>query len=200
MSDKKPATYADIEALPENMVGEIIDGELFVSPRPRPRHGIAASAILSRIHGSFQQGHGGPGGWWIITEPELHLGRQVVVPDIAGWRRERLPIVPEEVGIEVPPDWLCEVLSPSTARIDRHKKLRVYAAHQVEHVWLVDPVELTLEVYLREGKRWLLVDVHAGDDKVRIPPFEAIELDLSTWWLPPSSANESAPTWRPTTG
>ena len=193
MSTKRPATYADIEALPENMVGEIIDDELFVSPRPMPRHAIAASVILTQLNGPFQQGRRGPGGWWIVSEPELHLGKQVVVPDVGGWKRERLPVMPETVGITVAPDWVCEVLSPSTFRLDRRKKLRVYATHAVGYVWLVDPVGATLEVYMREGKRWLLIDVHGDDDKVRVPPFEAVVLDLSAWWLPPPATHANEP-------
>jgi Uma2 family endonuclease len=200
MSRKVDATYADIEALPEHVVGEILDGELFVSPRPRPRHAVSASVILTQVNGPFQLGRGGPGGWWILTEPELHLGKNVVVPDIGGWRRERLPVLPESVGIEAAPDWVCEVMSPSTMRIDRQKKLRIYANHGVEFVWLVDAdIDRRLvEVFMREGKRWLLIDVLGGDDddRVRIPPFDAIEIDISAWWLPASTANEPAgPAW-----
>lgn len=119
---KRPATYADIEALPENLVGEIIEGELIVSPRARTRHGYAAGGLISAIHPRFHHGDGGPGGWWILPEPELHLAEHVVVPDLAGRRRERLPELPDVVGHRVAPDWVSEVLSPSTARIDRTKE------------------------------------------------------------------------------
>ncbi len=195
--ERRPATYADIEALPEHLTGEIIDGELIVSPRPRPRHAVAEGGIHADLVGPFQRGRGGPGGWWILIEPELHLERQVLVPDIAGWRRERLEVIPETVGIRVAPDWLCEVLSPTTAKIDRRKKLRIYAEQGVEHVWLVDPVERLLEVYRRQGRSWLLVTTFADDDRARIEPFEAVELDLSPWWPPAPSgaAAEPAPTW-----
>jgi Uma2 family endonuclease len=194
---KRPATYADIEALPEGLNGEIIDGELIVSPRPRPRHGETEGAIFADLLGPFHRGKGGPGGWWISIEPELHLDPHVLIPDIAGWRRERLPVLPETVGIAVAPDWLCEVLSPTTARIDRRKKLRIYGEQGVPHVWLVDPLLRTLEVYRRRESAWILVDTCGDDDRVRIEPFEAIELDLAGWWLPPpaTGAAEEAVPW-----
>jgi Uma2 family endonuclease len=194
-SPKRPATYADIEALPRHLTGEIIDDELIVSPRPRPRHAVAEGAILAALIGPFQHRKGGPGGWWILIEPELHLGKNVLVPDIGGWRRERLPALPEGVGITVAPDWACEVLSPTTARTDRRKKLRVYARNGVSHMWLVDPVLQTLEVYRRVDHHWLLVETFGEADRVRVEPFAAIELDLSTWWLPPTAVAEPGPTW-----
>lgn len=181
---KKPATYADIEALPEHLVGEIIDGELFVSPRPRPKHALAEGRVHADLDGAFGRGRGGPGGWWILAEPEVRLGAQIVVPDVAGWRRERLPDLPDEVGIRVVPDWICEIVSPSTARIDRGRKLRVYASAGVPHLWIVDPVLRSLEVYrLRDGALFH-VDTFLDDAKVRIEPFEAIELELAGWWPP----------------
>lgn len=179
---RRPATYEDLLALPDHVVGEIIDGELFVSPRPAPRHAVAATGIGSEIWGPYQGGRGGPGGWWILFEPELHLGRDVVVPDIAGWRRARLPRMPEEAYFTIAPDWLCEVLSPKTARIDRLKKLRVYAREQVGHVWLLDPIQRTLEVLRLDGPRWTIVTVHGGAEIVRAEPFDALELDLSRLW------------------
>lgn len=143
----RPATYADIEALPEHLVGEIIFGVLHTHPRPAPRHSRATSRLGIEIGGPFDRGRGGPGGWIILDEPELHLGPHVIVPDIAGWRRERMPRLPETAWFETPPDWVCEVLSPSTARIDRTDKLAVYAAFNVSHAWYVDPVAKTLEVF-----------------------------------------------------
>ncbi len=181
-STKKPATYADIEALPENVVGEIIDDELFVSPRPRTRHGYVANAINADLVNPFQRGNGGPGGWWLLPEPELHLGKQVIVPDIAGWRKERMPFVPDVVGVKLAPDWVCEILSPSTWRLDRMKKMRKYARHEVGHAWLVDPVMRTLEVFRRQGEAWLLLDIYGDDQRIRAEPFDAIELDLARWW------------------
>ncbi len=179
---KGPATYADIEALPEHLVGEIIDGELIVSPRPASPHAIAASRLGIEIGGPFDRGKGGPGGWITLDEPEFHFGPQVIVPDLAGWRRERMPRIPDVPFFELPPDWLCEVLSPSTARVDRAKKMRHYAKVKVQHVWLVDPLATTLEVYRLDASGWLLVDTYAGDAKVRAEPFDAVELDLAGLW------------------
>lgn len=189
---KRPATYADIEALPENMVGEIIDGELIVSPRPRTRHGAAAMGIALALGQRFHQGDGDPGGWWILPEPELHLGPQVVVPDLAGWRRERLPQIPDVVGVTIAPDWISEVLSPSTARVDRLKKLKIYAKHRVGHVWLVDPVLRTLEILRLGDSGWTIVAVHGDDARVRAEPFDAIEIDLARWWLPETQGGRAS--------
>ncbi|HTJ47627.1 MAG TPA: Uma2 family endonuclease [Kofleriaceae bacterium] len=184
---KKEATYADLEALPDHLIGEIIDGELIASPLPRPRHGHTTVKILAQLSGPFSDGKGGPGGWWILVEPEIRFGSNVMVPDAAGWRRDRVPVLPDIVPLEIAPQWACEVLSPSTAKIDREKKLRIYARYAVDHVWLVDPVLRTLEIYERTDKRWTLLDVHSDDARVRAAPFDAIELDLSTWWMPLAS-------------
>ena len=121
----KRATYDDVLAAPPNKVGEILDGELFLSPRPEPRHAVASSALGMALGNPFHHGSGGPGGWWILFEPELHLRRDVMVPDLASWRRERMPRLPSTAGFELAPDWECVVLSPSTARIDRTRKLRI---------------------------------------------------------------------------
>lgn len=181
---KKPATYADLEALPAHVVGEIIDEELIVSPRPAPPHANATSVLGGILVGPFQLGRGGPGGWWILDEPELHLGRQVLVPDLAGWRRERLPALPETAYFELAPDWIGEALSPATERIDRGRKLRHYATHGVGHVWLLNALARTLEVLrLRDGK-WMLVDVFEGNQVVRAEPFEAVEIALADLWGP----------------
>jgi Uma2 family endonuclease len=185
---KQGATYEDLLKLPEHVVGEIIDGELIVSPRPSPAHSNAETAIAAEVGGPFSGppgGRRGPGGWWILLEPELHLGPDVLVPDLAGWRRERMPRLPSKVGIELPPDWLCEVVSPSTERIDRSRKLRVYARVKVPHVWLVNPLARTLEVLRLEGESWHVDVVHDGDALVRVPPFDAVELELSRWWPGP---------------
>src|SRR5947208_11163960 len=150
-SDARPATYQDLLALPEHVVGEIIGGELIVSPRPGPRHAVAASVLGGELVPPYHSGRGGPGGWWILFEPELHLGDDVLVPDLAGWRRERMPALPDVVGFELAPDWVCEVISPTTARIDRGRKLRVYAREQGAHLWFVDPLARPIEVYRLEG-------------------------------------------------
>jgi Uma2 family endonuclease len=178
----RPATYEDLAALPDIVVAEILDGELYSSPRPAPRHTVAGSRIGSELVGPFDRGVGGPGGWWILLEPELHLGRDVVVPDWAGWRRTRMARIPETAYFPLAPDWICEVLSPSTATIDRAKKLRIYAREQVAHAWLVDPIARTLEVLRLENGRWTLLATHVGAEVVRAEPFTEIELELASLW------------------
>jgi Uma2 family endonuclease len=176
------ATYDDILDLPEHLVGEIIGEELITHPRPGPRHSRAASQLGGKLMGPFDEGSDGPGGWWILDEPEVHLGPHVLVPDIAGWRRERLPRLPDTAWFELAPDWVCEVLSPSTARVDRVQKLPVYAAAGVGHVWLVDPVLRTLEAFENQQGRWLLLGAFKNDDAVAVVPFEAVALDLGALW------------------
>lgn len=187
---KKPATYEDIEALPVGWVGEIIEDELVASPRPAMGHARVSSVLGTELGGAFDLGRGGPGGWWIFFEPEVHLGRNVLVPDLAGWCRERLPNppAPSEPFMTVAPDWLCEVLSPSSEARDRARKLPLYHREGVGHVWLVDPLARTLEVLRREAKGWLLVATHTGDERVRAEPFEAVELGLGPFWLPKGPA------------
>ena len=180
---KKNATYADLCAVPENFVAEILGGELYASPRPASPHGHAAAALLMSLGGPFQRGENGPSGWWFHVEPEFHFGSDVVVPDIAGWRRERMPTVPDVAFFTLAPDWLCEVLSPSTEAIDRGKKLPIYAREGIQHAWLLDPLEQTLEVLRLESQRWSLVAAHEADAKVRAEPFDAIELALRALWL-----------------
>ena len=178
----RPATYEDVLALPEHVVGEIIGGELIVSPRPAPRHAVAASVLAGELGPPYHSGRGGPGGWWIIFEPELRLDEDVLVPDLAGWRRERLPVVPETAYFTLAPDWICEVLSPGTARLDRQRKLAVYAREGVADAWLLDPIERTLEVLRLDGKQWVIVSVHAGDEEVYAEPFEGTGVVLARLW------------------
>ncbi len=178
----KRATYEDVLNAPENKVAEILDGELVLSPRPAPRHATAHSALHALLHTPFDQGRGGPGGWRILVEPELHLGEDVVVPDIAAWRRERMPELPDTAWFELRPDWVCEILSPSTERIDRGRKLRIYAEAAVPHAWLVNPVERTLEVLRLAGGAWTIVTVLTGDDEVRAEPFDAVPFPLAALW------------------
>lgn len=179
---KRGAEYADLEALPERVIGEIVGGDLYVSPRPAMPHGRAASALEIELGGPFDRGRGGPGGWWILFEPELRLGREVMVPDLAGWRRERLSRIPATPAMTLAPDWVCEVLSPSTERFDRVTKLPAYARAGVAHAWLLNPEARTLEVLRRSDLGWTLVATHGGDEVVRAEPFEAIELDLRFLW------------------
>lgn len=186
-SKPRPATYADLQAVPDTKVAEIIDGELFVSPRPAPAHAHASSALGIDIGGSFhgkRSGGSGPGGWWIVDEPELHLGPNVVVPDLAGWRQDRMPFFPKTAWFDLVPDWACEVLSPSTERLDRVRKLNVYARAGLAHLWLVDPLAQTLEVYRLEAGRFVVLATHGGDEMVHAEPFEAFELDLTRLWPP----------------
>jgi hypothetical protein len=178
----RPATYDDLVAVPDHLVAEIVDGELWTSPRPALRHAMAHSRLMRELAPPFDGGRGGPGGWHILFEPELHLGDQTVVPDLAGWRRERMPAVPDTPYATLAPDWVCEVLSQSTAQFDRGKKLRVYAAHGVGHAWLVDPLACSLEVLRLQGGLWTLLDVHLDDVTVRAEPFDALELRLDALW------------------
>lgn len=182
---KQKATYEDLYNIPENMTGEIIDGELIVSARPAWRHVHAASILGAEVLPPYQFGRGGgPGGWIICDEPEVHFDDNVLVPDLAGWKRERLSISPEEHRFTIVPDWICEIFSPSSVRIDRIKKMRIYARYAVPHVWLIDPAVKTLEVFRLESGKWLLLDTFAEDDKVRVEPFEEIEIELGNFWLP----------------
>jgi Uma2 family endonuclease len=177
-----PATYADIEALPPNMVGEIVQGVLYANPRPASPHARASSRLGGTLDGPFDRGRGGPGGWVILDEPELHLDDDVLVPDLAGWRRERMPAMPETAFFTLAPDWACEVLSPSTTKLDRTAKLPVYARERVGHVWLIDPLAKTLEIYRLDGDTYRLVGTHAEDASVRAEPFDAIEIELGALW------------------
>jgi Uma2 family endonuclease len=178
----RPATYDDLVKVPDIMVAEIVDDELHASPRPAPRHANASSAIGSAIFAPYHHGRGGPGGWWILDEPELHLGRNVLVPDVAGWRRARMPRLPAEAYFSLAPDWVCEVLSPSTASLDRVKKLAIYAREQFAHAWLIDPAARTLEVLRLEAGRWTILGIHAGSEVVRAEPFADIDLELALLW------------------
>ena len=176
------ASYADIEALPANVVGQIAFGVLHTHPRPTPRHGRAAGALGAELTNAFDFGRGGPGGWILLPEPELHLGPHVIVPDVAGWRRERLPRLPDTAFIETVPDWVCEVLSPSTQRFDRTDKLAVYATFGVGHCWYVDPNARTLEVLARQDDKWLIAATYKDSDAVTAPPFEAHTFALDLLW------------------
>ena len=168
------------------MVGEILDGELHTSPRPASPHANAASGIASDLRGPFHRapnGPGQPGGWWILFEPELHLGADIVVPDVAGWRRDKMPVLPNVAAFTQAPDWACEVVSPATAGVDRVRKMRIYARELVGHLWLVDPLVKTLEVYRLQNGQWVVASTHSGSEHVRVEPFELIDLDLARWWL-----------------
>jgi Uma2 family endonuclease len=178
----RPATYEDLVAVPDTLVAEIVDGELHASPRPAPKHARAYSSLGVLIGGPYDHRIGGPGGWWIVDEPELHLDRDVLVPDLAGWRRSRMPRLPDTAHFPLSPDWICEVLSPSTAQLDRPKKLAIYARERVAHAWLIDPLARTLEVLRLEHGRWVILGTHAGSEVVRAEPFGEIDLGLDGLW------------------
>ena len=187
---REPATYADLEAVPPHLVAEILDGELYTHPRPVARHGAASFALAHALGGPFQFSRGGPGGWTFIDEPEMHLGPHVVVPDLAGWRRERMPFVPDVAFIDFVPDWVCEILSPSTQRNDRGRKRRIYATFGLPHYWLLNVPERQLEAYeLRDGKFVLFETFEDGAD-VNAPPFAAVPFSLSDL-LPPIGSSEA---------
>lgn len=177
-----PATYADIEALPPNVVGEILFGRLVTHPRPAPRHVHAAASLGGELFGPFHKGKDGPGGWRIYSEPELHLTAHVIVPDIAGWRRVRLPQLPSTAFFQVVPDWVCECLSPSTQRYDKGDKRLIYAELGVSNLWYIDPSSRTLEVFTLDRQKWVLAHTYFDDDTVAAPPFEAVTFALGELW------------------
>ena len=193
---RKVATYDDVLNAPAGMTAEILDGELYLSPRPSMPHGVVEGDLYGDLREAFgrRRGGSGPGGWWFAIEPELHLGVEdsrsvVAAPDIAGWRRERMPSIPRTASVSLPPDWVCEVLSPGARNVrrDRIVKPDVYASRGVGHLWLVDPLAETLEVSRLEGKNYVRIQAFAGDVRVRAEPFEALELDIGSWWLPGGS-------------
>jgi len=179
---KRRATYEDLLLVPDRLVAQIIDGELITSPRPAPRHARASSRLGGVLDGPFDRGAAGPGGWIILDEPELHLRSDVLVPDLAGWRRERMPRLPDADYFELAPDWVCEVLSPSTEADDRVGKMPIYAREGVQDAWLINPIGQTVEVLRLQGSSWLVVATQRGQQTVRVEPFDAIEIDIGTLW------------------
>lgn len=178
---KRGATYDDLRDVPDNYVAEMFDGELYATPRPALPHTHAATVLGNKIGTPFH--HQGAGGWVILDEPELHFHNDVLVPDLAGWRRERLPTVPADAYLTLAPDWICEVLSQSTEALDRGAKLRIYAREGVAHAWLLEPLRQTLEVLALEHRRWTSLGTHEGSVSVRAEPFAAIELELGALWI-----------------
>jgi len=180
---RRPATYADLEAVPSHLVAEIINGELVTTRALAPIHSSTSSVLGCVVGGPFALGIGGPGGWTVLDKPEIHLGPDVLVPDLAGWRLERMPKLPETAYFELRPDWICEILSPSTAARDRAQKMPIYARENVQYAWLVDPILKTLEVFvLNPDRRWTVAGVDCDDARVRAEPFDAIEIDLALLW------------------
>jgi Uma2 family endonuclease len=182
---RKRASYEDILAADPRVIAEIVDGVLYTQPRPALGHALVASELTYRLIGPFRHGRGGPGGWHILVEPELHLGPEpdILVPDLAGWRTSRMPRVSNRAFETLAPDWVAEILSPSTSRIDRSMKLPVYLRERVPHVWLLDPQAMTIEVLRLDGGSYRLLGVHTDDDRARLEPFDEIELDCATLWL-----------------
>jgi Uma2 family endonuclease len=176
------ATYQDVLDAPPNMMAELVNGALHLQPRPASRHARASFKLAGRLDGPFENGVGGPGGWYFATEPELHFGEDVVVPDLAGWRRERMAEFPDAPAIELAPDWVCEIVSPGTRRFDLTEKRDLYGVQGVGHLWLVDPRAGTLETFALRDGAWVLVGAVKEADEVRLAPFEAIGFPLSALW------------------
>lgn len=183
-TDGKKAAYEDLQDISDSFVGEIVNGEVTLTPRPSRKHCFSASALGGELIPAYQFGRGGgPGGWIILAEPEIKFGEDYLVPDMAGWRRERFPVAEETNWVSVRPDWICEILSPATVRLDRIKKMAVYARHKVPYLWLLDPQARTLEVFLLDKEVWILKAVYGDRDRVRAEPFDEIEIDLAGLWL-----------------
>ena len=176
------ATYQDVLDAPPNKVAEIIDGTLHMNPRPASKHARASSVLGGSIGPPYDYDHSGPGGWWIIDEPELHLGEDILVPDLAGWRRERMPEYPDVKFFTLAPDWVCEILSPSTRALDQVMKRAIYAREGVVHLWFVDPDARTLEAFELQDGQWLLLETLQDNDPVSLPPFEATSFNLGGLW------------------
>ena len=179
-----PDLYAELCDLPPHVTGEILGGVLYTQPRPAGPHAVSGSALGMDIGAAFQRGKGGPGGWWIIDEPEIHFVRDVVVcvPDIAGWRKERMPKIPKGHRFEIVPDWVCEVLSPSTGKKDRVVKMPVYAQFGVSFLWLVHPLDRTLEAFALHEGCWTVIGLFQDDETVQVAPFAELALNLGDLW------------------
>ncbi|VFM95180.1 MAG: Endonuclease, Uma2 family (restriction endonuclease fold) [Candidatus Kentron sp. G] len=178
---ESPATYEDVLRAPPECVAQLIHGQLHTHPRPASRHALAGSS-LGMVFGRGGMGAGNGAGWWILYEPEIHLASHVLVPDWAGWRRERMPVFPDVAYIETVPNWVCEILSPSNARLDRAVKMPLYAKFGVEYLWLLDPKLQTLEVFVLHEGKWLLWETFQENDEVATPPFEAMHFTLGVLW------------------
>ncbi len=180
---RRPATYEDVLAAPDHLIAEVIAGDLRLTPRPGKPHAMAATALGEELGPPFRRGRGGPGGWLFVFEPELHLGADILVPDFAGWRRERMPqVIADDPFFTLAPDWLAEIISPSSAKFDRTDKLRSYARAEVNWVWLIDPTQHTLEVLQLRPDGWSLRGTWRDEERGRAEPFDAIELELGALW------------------
>jgi Uma2 family endonuclease len=188
---RKPATYADLLALPPQLTGQIVDGELIAMPRPSTGHSAVTSELMFELTGPFGRGRGGPGGWVFRGEPELHLAGHVLVPDLAGWKKERYGTPPtDQKWLSVEPDWVCEVLSPSTASVDRVAKHRIYLSAGVRWEWFIDPLARVLEAFQNLDGRWTQLGSWDSTERPRVAPFDAFELDLAALWANEGPARE----------
>ena len=183
LARRRRATYQDVIDAPVHRVAEIVDGRLYVSPRPGSLAALAKAALNVVLGRAFDRGRDdGPGGWWLLREPELHFGDDVVVPDFTGWRRERMPKIPTTDFVTLAPDWVCETLSAETRELDLDAKLPVYAREGVGHLWLIEPTDRTLEAFeLRDGE-WVLIACAKDDAPVSVRPFDAITFNLGDLW------------------
>jgi hypothetical protein len=176
------ATYQDLREVPDHLIAEILDGDLWVSPHPAPRHQHVAMMLSIELGPPFQHGEGGPGGWNLLFEPELHLGHDVLVPDLAGWRKERTLKLMERAHITDSPDWVCEIISKSTEKIDRGLKQRIYARHGVRYLWFADPIKRTLEVFKLAADVWVPILTADNEAIANAQPFDAVPFRLSRIW------------------
>jgi Uma2 family endonuclease len=191
---RKPAGWAELVAAPAGLEAEVIGGELWTHPRPRPEHGRAQGALTYGLFGAFDFGRGGPGGWWLIPEVDVAFGpHDIVSPDLAGWRRERGSEFPRERPIRVHPDWVCEVLSPSTQRRDRLQKAQLYLEGGVQCYWLVDTDARLLEAFEAQEGRWVRLGAWGDEDVARVPPFGAVELTVGDLFLPAAPDEGESP-------
>ena len=179
---RRRATYQDVLDAPAHQVAEIVGGTLHTHPRPAVLHARASSSLGAKIGGPFDYDAGGPGGWWILDEPELHLGDDILVPDLAGWRRERISELPDAAYFTLAPDWVCEVVSASTRRLDLQGKHPIYAREGIAHLWFVDPTDRTLEEFELRDREWVLIAAVKDDDPISIRPFDAITFSLGDLW------------------
>ena len=183
---RRPATIEDLDRTPaDGRVYEILGGSLEAQPRPRPSHSRAQSRLNGQLSDPFDAGRGGPGGWWLLTEPEVRRSQHdIVVPDVAGWRRERLARLPTNRPIDTPPDWICEVVSPNDRGRDRVRKASLYLRAGIPHYWILDTDARSLEAFAARAGAWRRSGGRTDGDTPRIPPFESIELDISSLFPP----------------